>query len=102
MSAGKGVHLGLRLRAMNGALLPPTKPHLGAGQESQPFRGPWGISHSRATGLSSLSTWEERSLLGTLNRTEGKELLSFFQGKRGTSGPPSPPTGPYLGGDVGD
>lgn len=57
----------------------------------QPFRGPGGISHLVATCPCSLSTQAERSLLGTVSETAWKELPSFFQGKRSSSGPPAPP-----------
>lgn len=95
MSTGKRGHLGPRLRARKGALLPPPSPTWGRWAKSHsPSGALWGISHSRATGPSRLSVWEETALLGTLSKTDRKEPLSFFQGKRNSPGPPPCPGSP--------
>lgn len=102
MSASKGGPRGAETEGSERCPAPPYQAPPGGGPRVTALWGPMGHIPLQGTGLSSLSAWEERSLLGTLSETDGKELLSFSQGNRGTSGPPSPPTGLYLGGDVGD
>lgn len=81
MSAGKGGPLGAETEGSEWCPAPRYQALPGDGPRATALQGPVGHIPPQGPGLSSLSTWEERSLLGTPARQMGRSCCPASKGK---------------------